>query len=222
MHGRSRAAVAAWVAFIVGLVAGGDVNSVASSAVGAAVGAVFVGLGYAAAWRCRTISPAATVHPARFAMVALAIGAAMGLVNLAANWAIASIDPALRKLLVERMTGLDLRVAVVSAPLVEEVTVRLFMMSVMAWLVSRVTQRPELVFAIALVASSVFFAVLHLARPVPLDAALTNYYRMAILVKYSLCAVPLGWLFWRRGLPYAILCHAAANAAHLAVQGVLF
>jgi hypothetical protein len=34
--------------------------------------------------------------------------------------------------------------------------------------------------------------------------------------------LPLGWIFWRRGLPYAILCHIAANAAHLALQEGVF
>jgi hypothetical protein len=29
-------------------------------------------------------------------------------------------------------------------------------------------------------------------------------------------------MFWRSGLPYAILCHVAANAVHLALHGYVF
>jgi membrane protease YdiL (CAAX protease family) len=79
-----------------------------------------------------------------------------------------------------------------------------------------------LAFAIGLVGSSLVFALLHLGRPTPADPALANYYRAALLAKYTLAGLPLGWIFWRWGLPYAILCHVAANAAHLAAQKGVF
>jgi hypothetical protein len=68
----------------------------------------------------------------------------------------------------------------------------------------------------------VFFATLHLARPLPDAALLATVYRAALLVKYTAAGLPLGWIFWRWGLPYSILCHAAANAAHLALQNRVF
>jgi membrane protease YdiL (CAAX protease family) len=95
-------------------------------------------------------------------------------------------------------------------------------MSAIAWLVMRLTKRTTLAFAIALVGSALFFALLHLARPLPDDPALANSYRAALVTKYTLAGLPLGWIFWRWGLPYAILCHVAANAAHLALQENLF
>jgi membrane protease YdiL (CAAX protease family) len=146
----------------------------------------------------------------------------LGLANLGANWLIAAANPALRALLVERMTGLAPLIGVVAAPLVEEVAVRLFLMSAIAWLVSRATGRASLAFVVALAGSSLVFALLHLARPVPGDQALANFYRAALIAKYTLAGLPLGWVFWRSGLPYAIVCHVAANAAHLAVQSRVF
>ena len=98
----------------------------------------------------------------------------------------------------------------------------LFLMSVIAWLVSRFTKNPSIVFAAALVASSLVFALLHLARPFPGDPSMASFYRAALVAKYTLGALPLGWLFWRWGLPYAILCHAAVNATHLVVQSFVF
>jgi hypothetical protein len=75
----------------------------------------------------------------------------------------------------------------------EEVAVRLFLMSVMAWIVSRFTKRTGLAFAIALVGSALFFALLPLGRPFPDNPGLANTYRAALMTKYALAGVPLGW-----------------------------
>jgi membrane protease YdiL (CAAX protease family) len=132
------------------------------------------------------------------------------------------MHPAFRALLLERMAAIRPRDAILAAPLIEEVSIRLFLMSAIAWVVSRLTTRGEAAFAIALVGSALVFALLHLFRPVPLDPALANSYRAALTVKYTLAGVPLGWLFWRWGLPYAMLCHLAANAAHIALEWTVF
>ena len=213
---------AAWVAFMTGLVAGGEVQDPASFAIGAAAGAALVLFGFAAASRTRTLSGDANSRRLRLAVLAVAAGIGLGLANLAANWLIASAHPAIRELLVQRFTTLSPLVGVVSAPLVEEVAVRLFLMSAIAWLVSRFTRKPAAVFMAALWGSSLVFALLHLGRPFPGDAALASYYRLALVTKYTLAGLPMGWLFWRWGLPYAILCHAAGNATHLVVQRFVF
>jgi hypothetical protein len=100
----------------------------------------------------------------------------------------------------------------------EEVVFRLFVMSVMAWLVYRNAKRERLAFAIVLVGS----AVPHLERPLPDASMLADYYLAALMVKYTLLGVPLGWVFWRWGLPYAIICHSGANATHMALQWGVF
>jgi Type II CAAX prenyl endopeptidase Rce1-like len=215
------ALTAAWLAFMVGLLAGGDVKEPASFALAAASGAALVFLGFAAASRCRTLSPKSTVQRTRLVLLSLAAGTGLGLANLSANWAIAKTDPTLRALLIERFARVEPLNGLVASPLVEEVAVRLFFMSVMAWVVFRVTKRPTLAFAIALAGSALFFAVLHLARPLPVDPVLANYYRAALVMKYALAGVALGWIFWRWGLPYSILCHVAANGAHLVFQGTV-
>jgi membrane protease YdiL (CAAX protease family) len=211
---------AAWLAYVIGLIAGGALNDPASLAIGATAGAVLVIVGYAAASRTRTISNS----PNRFRLgaAALAAGAGLGLANLAANWLIASAHPALRYLLVQRMTTLDPIVAVVAAPLGEEVTFRLFLMSALAWMVSRFTSNRSVVFVAALLGSSVVFALMHLGRAAPPDPELALFYRASLVAKYTLAGLPLGWIFWRWGLPYAVVCHAASNAAHLIAQRFVF
>jgi hypothetical protein len=213
---------ASWLAFMSGLLVGGDVEDPGSLVLAAVVGAILVVLGYAAASRRRTLSPDARARPMRYAVLSIVAGIALGLVNLAANWAIAQSHPALRALLVERMTTLQPLVGLIAAPLVEEITVRLFLMSVIAWIVFSTTGRAGLAFVMALVGSAFVFALLHLARPFPGDPSLANFYRVTLLIKYTLAGVPLGWIFWRWGLPYAILCHVAANAVHLAVHDYVF
>ena len=66
--------------------------------------------------------------------------------NLGANWMIAEADPRIRALLVERLATLAPLVGLVASPILEEVAVRLFLMSGMAWVVSRVTARRGLTF----------------------------------------------------------------------------
>lgn len=215
------AVAAAWLAFVAGVVIGGA-RDAPSVALAVAAGGAFAWLGVSAASRCRTLARRTRGERARLAVLAVAAGAALGLANLAANWAIAESDPALRRLLTERFARIGAIEPVVAAPLMEEVGVRLFLMSALAWAVFRLTARATLALGVALVASSLFFASLHLARPLPVDPALADYYRAALLVKYTLAGLPLGWIYWRWGLPYSIVCHAAANAAHLALHWRVF
>lgn len=216
------AVTATWLTLMAGLLLGGGIGDAASFAIAGAGGAALVFLGFAAASRCRALPRKSQAHRARAALLSLAIGTAAGMANLAANWMIAQKDPVLRAVLVERFAVIDPLEAMVTAPILEEVVVRLFLMSALAWLVSRVTTRARLVFAIALVGSALFFALPHLGRPFPENPTLASFYGAALFTKYTLAGLPLGWIFWRWGLPYSILCHAAANAAHLALQGVLF
>lgn len=220
---RSEAALAiggAWVAYMIGVVAGrgaGDARTLIDAAL---VGAAYVLIGFAAASRTRRL--ASTTNHARLALLTLAAGTGLGLFNLVANWAITQMHPALRALLVERFRNIGFIDGVVAAPLVEEVMVRLFVMSVIGWLVLRSSGRAPLASTVALIASAIFFASLHLFRPLPLDPVLANYYRAALLAKYTVAGVGLGWVFWRWGLPYSILCHALVNATHSALEGLFF
>lgn len=225
--GRSRreavlAAAAAWVALTVGMVVGGEADTPISFGIGGAIGAGLVAVGFAAASRCRTILPRSNAKRARVALLALAAGTALGVANLVANWMIAEADPALHALIIDRLATINPVEAAFSAPMMEEPVFRLFLLSVIAWIVHRITKRTRLAFGIALIGSAVIFASAHLGRPLPDDPVLADFYRTALMIKYTALALPLGWIFWRWGLPYAMLCHGAANAAHSVFQNSLF
>ncbi len=218
------AVVAAWLAFMAGLVVGGDVDGATSFGIAGVIGAVLVVLGFAAASRCRVLAQRSNTRRVRLCILSLAVGAGVGLVNLAANWGIAKADPALREVLVERIARLAPRPwePLFAAPITEEVAFRLFVMSVIAWVVYRVTKSARVAFVVALIGSAAIFAFPHLERPLTDDSMLANFYRAALMTKYTLLGMPLGWVFWRWGLPYAILCHSAANATHMVLASVVF
>ena len=218
------AAAAAWLAFMAGLVVGDDVEGATSVGVAGVIGGALVVVGFAAASRCRVLAQRSNRRWVRLCGLSLAVGAGMGLVNLGANRGIAEADPALRTLLVERMARLDPRPweTIFAGPITEEVVFRLFVMSVIAWVAYRVTKSANVAFVVALIGSAALFAAPHLERPVPNDPMLADFYRAALMAKYTLLGVPLGWVFWRWGLPYAILCHGAANATHMVLGSVVF
>ena len=223
---RKEAAIAvgaAWTAFLIALLfAGNDVSDLASFVIGGCIGAALVFVGFSAASRCRPMHRRPNAQRARIALLSLALGAGAGVANLGANLALAKADPALHAVMVERITNVEPLMGLVAAPVVEEIALRLFFMSVVAWGVSRFTTRPGPIFWIALGVSAVVFALLHLDRPFPADPTLAALYGVALVLKYSLLSLVLGWIFWRWGLPYAIFCHFAANATHLLLQPMLF
>ena len=112
--------------------------------------------------------------------------------------------------------------AIVRAPLVEEVALRLFAMSGIAGWWLGFTSSGSRVFGIAALLSAVVFALLHLDRAFPLDPVVARLYAGGLVLKYTLAGLVQSWAFWRWGLPYAIVCHAAVNATHCILEPVVF
>ena len=217
------ALAAAWIAFFGGLlVSQGEVTDATSMLVAAAVGAVLVCVGFAAASRCRPLPGHPPAQRLRLLLLALGVGGLAGVGNLAANAALAGLDPAIRAVLVERFAQIHPLTGIVGAPLVEEVALRLFVMSVLGWVVSRFTSRSGVVFGVAALLSAVAFALLHLDRAFPLDPDVARLYAAGLVLKYTLAGLVQAWAFWRWGLPYAIVSHAAVNATHSLLEPLVF
>jgi hypothetical protein len=93
----------------------------------------------------------------------------------------------------------------------EEILLRLFVMSAIAWVLSRVwRRRPAGIFWAANVAAAVVFGLLH----VPATAAsvgLTPLVVTRAIVLNGLVGVVAGWLYWRRGLESAMVAHFCAD-----------
>ena len=179
-----------------------------------------VAIGLAAVRDVRPMPSRTAIERARLMGTSLALGVALGLGNLAANYAIASLDPAIHAQMIEQWARFSAWSAVFAGPLVEEIVYRLVIMGGTAWVVRRFTDDGRLVFMIALAVSSVLFGIAHiLPGSRPTTGAV---HALGVAVKSSAGGVALGWVFWRRGLPYSVACHGMANAVHLLVGPALF
>ena len=83
-------------------------------------------------------------------------------------------------------------------------------MSVVAWAMARLLKRATWAVATSVVVSTVLFGLAHLpawSAATPASAALV----VAVLLLNGAGALLLAWLYWRWGLPYAILAHFAGD-----------
>lgn len=187
------------------------------------VGLPLVVVGFLAASRSRAIPQRDKARRAKLAIGALLTGLGVGAANLGANVALAVADGSIRALLQEHFAEPLPWTRVASVAVVEEVVSRLFLMSVVAWIAARFLSKPHTVFLTALMVSAFLFAVPHLlGRPMPPDSALAALYASGVVVKSGVAGLVLGWIFWRWGLPYAIVCHFAANGLHKVVAPMFF
>jgi len=94
----------------------------------------------------------------------------------------------------------------------EELQLRLFLMTLMVWALSKVSGgrlKPQ-VFWIAIILAALLFGVAHLpaaARIWPLD--LVVYSKIVLL--NGIGGLVFGWLFWKQGLESAMLAHFSAD-----------
>ena len=215
---------ATWVLFLFALpfleVHGFELETLVA---GGLIGLPLVVVGFLTASRCRAVSEQDNARRAKLVVVALLVGIVVGAANLGANVALAAADPAIRALLQEHFAEPLPWARVASVAVVEEIVSRLFLMSVVAWIASRFLNNARTVFLTALIVSAFLFAVPHLlGRPLPTHSALAALYASGVVVKSGLAGLVLGWLYWRRGLPYAMLCHFAANGLHKVFEPMLF
>lgn len=96
--------------------------------------------------------------------------------------------------------------------IVEELQLRLFLMTLLLWLVARVRGRMpgNTTFWLAILLAALLFGVGHL----PAAAHIWGLDTIVVLRTLALNAVvgiACGWLYWRRGLEMAMLAHFSAD-----------
>jgi len=98
--------------------------------------------------------------------------------------------------------------------IVEEIELRVFVMGVFAWLLSRFAGKqatPWLMIA-AIVLAALAFGAGHLpmaAQLVPLTVGVVT----RVIAYNALAGIAFGWLYWKRGLEHAMLAHFCADLA---------
>jgi membrane protease YdiL (CAAX protease family) len=184
----------------------------------ALIGAVLVISGFAVASRCRTVPAHSARRRIGLASLAASAGAALGVVLLAALAGFAQYEPALRARFASRLGDPAWRpwALAFESSILEEVAFRLFVMSVIAWLAGRLLRAHRAAWVVALVVSALLFGAVHL--PAWLAAAHATIGLVGgVLLLNGVGGLLLGWIFWRWGLPYAILCHFVGDVV---VQGL--
>jgi membrane protease YdiL (CAAX protease family) len=174
-------------------------------------------IGFAAVGRVRPLTRRPLKEQGRLMGLSLIIGSALGLANLIANYSVASLDSRIYVRMSEMYARSSAWSGMFANPLFEEIGFRLFLMGGIAWLFSRTTDDRRTVFLEALAVSALVFGPLHLLRPPAglLDATV-------VVLKAGAAGLLLGWVFWRWGLPYSIVCHGTTNAIHLLAVPLFF
>jgi hypothetical protein len=97
----------------------------------------------------------------------------------------------------------------------EEIQLRLFMMSLLAWLGSFINKTSEdkptsVIFWIANVLAAILFGLGHLPT-VSMLVPLTSLVLARTIVLNGVGGIVFGWLFWKRGLESAMIAHFSAD-----------
>lgn len=96
--------------------------------------------------------------------------------------------------------------------IVEEVELRVFLMGLLAWLLSRVAGRraKPWIMVTAIVLAALAFGTGHLPMAAKL-APLTVGIVVRVIAYNALAGIAFGWLYWKRGLEHAMLAHFCAD-----------
>jgi membrane protease YdiL (CAAX protease family) len=180
--------------------------------IGSLLGALLIVLGFSAASRCRSISQHSASQRTKHAALAVLVGIGIGSVLVALLAALTRREPALRARFAGRLAEPAWRPWVLGfeSSIVEEVVFRLFVMGVVAWLASRFMRPSRGPFFIALVTSAMLFGLAHLPPWLAAVHATPGLVGTVLLLNGS-GGLLFAWLFWRWGLPYAIVCHFVAD-----------
>ena len=97
----------------------------------------------------------------------------------------------------------------------EELLTRLFLVSLLVWLISRVwktTERKPTAYGywLAIIVAAVLFGIGHLPATAALATLTSGIIARTILLN-SIGAVTFGWLYWERGLESAMIAHFSAD-----------
>jgi len=177
-----------------------------------AAGALLVGAGFWFTSRCRPLpKPDGAARLRRF-LLAPAVGAMLGLGLLGLMALVVPHLPALRARFAERQDEPAWRPWALGfeSSILEEVVFRLFLMALVGWIAARLGARPSAAFATGLAVSTLLFGAVHLPAwlaVAPASAGLVT----AVIVLNGAGAILFGCVFWRWGLPAAILCHLAGD-----------
>ncbi|RQW75272.1 CPBP family intramembrane metalloprotease [Lysinibacillus composti] len=105
----------------------------------------------------------------------------------------------------------------------EELLMRLFVMSLLIWLVKILFYRgkselPSLFYWMAIIIAALLFAIGHLPATDAIFGGVTTDLMIRSLILNGIAGIFCGYLFWKKGIEYAILSHMFA---HISLQLIM-
>ncbi len=106
----------------------------------------------------------------------------------------------------------------------EEILMRLFLMSFLVWLGTKIFKKsepPKTIIIISIIITAIIFGLGHL----PITAALTTLTPLIItraVILNGVGGVIFGWLYWKKGLEAAMIAHFTADIFLLTLLPLLF
>lgn len=207
------AIAATWLAFwLAACLAVPQPPSPLNVGLGALLGALLAFTGFPAISRVRPLPAHDPGTRGRLGALSLLAGATLGAALVGALILLARAEPALGARFAHRLSEPIWRPFALGfeSSILEEVFFRLFVISTVTWAMVRLFKRPPWALAIGVLVSTALFASAHLpawSAAAQLTAPLVS----AVLLLNGIGALLFAWLFWRWGLPYAILAHFAGD-----------
>ena len=99
---------------------------------------------------------------------------------------------------------------------IEEILTRLFLMSLLAWIISKIfckkeKEIPAKIFIIANIISALLFAALHIPSTIQLFGYIDALILFRCFLLYGAFGLAFGWLYRKYGIQYAMLAHFGAH-----------
>jgi len=118
--------------------------------------------------------------------------------------------------------------AIMAAPyggVVEELLMRLFLVTLFAWIISKIVKETDVInnsyiMWTSIILASIIFGLGHL----PATATVTQITPLVVtraIILNGIGGLVFGWLYWKKGLEYAILAHFTTDVVLIAILPLL-
>ncbi|CAM2856819.1 CPBP family intramembrane glutamic endopeptidase [Paenibacillus sediminis] len=101
----------------------------------------------------------------------------------------------------------------------EEVLLRLFLATLIIWVLSKWFGRRAVVYWIGIIAAALLFGVGHLPAAKLMFGSLTDIMIIRVIVLNSIAGIIYGWLYWKKGLEHAIVAHMVGDIVLHGIMG---
>lgn len=117
--------------------------------------------------------------------------------------------------------------AILYGGMTEELVARFFVMTLIVWLLAKLTNKsheniPAAYFYIGIIGASLLFGLGHLPTTVQIFGEITALIVLRGLVLNGILGIWFGYLYWKKGLEYAMIAHMSADLFLHVILGPIF